>query len=160
MSFGCEKIPPFNMDYIFSTYMLDLVPSSTLVLNDPRAIRNFNEKMYALHFAEYSPQTLVTREISEQKTGQRIILKLLLNLGMEMVVEGFWSQPTMTQIFVQCSRSSQKMKNNTFWYKNICLRNRRRRQTNHFNQWKTRWTDASNTSKGRSSWEYARWCTS
>ena len=40
------------MDYIFSTYMLDLVPSSTLVLNDPRAIRNFNEKMYALHFSQ------------------------------------------------------------------------------------------------------------
>ena len=33
-----RKDPPFNMDYIFSTYMLDLVPSSTLVLNDPRAI--------------------------------------------------------------------------------------------------------------------------
>lgn len=62
-----RKDPPFNMDYIFSTYMLDLVPSSTLVLNDPRAIRNFNEKMYALHFAEYSPETLVTREILRAK---------------------------------------------------------------------------------------------
>ena len=62
-----RKDPPFDMDYIFSTYMLDLVPESTLVLNDPRAIRNFNEKMYALHFAEYSPETLVTREISRAK---------------------------------------------------------------------------------------------
>ena len=62
-----RKDPPFDMDYIFSTYMLDLVPESTLVLNDPRAIRNFNEKMYALHFAEYSPKTLVTREISRAK---------------------------------------------------------------------------------------------
>ena len=62
-----RKDPPFNMAYIFSTYMLDLVPSSTLVLNDPRAIRNFNEKMYALHFAEYCPETLVTREISRAK---------------------------------------------------------------------------------------------
>jgi len=62
-----RKDPPFDMAYIFSTYMLDLVPSSTLVLNDPRAIRNFNEKMYALHFAEYCPETLVTREISRAK---------------------------------------------------------------------------------------------
>ena len=62
-----RKDPPFDMAYIFSTYMLDLVPSSTLVLNDPKAIRNFNEKMYALHFAEYCPETLVTREISRAK---------------------------------------------------------------------------------------------
>ena len=62
-----RKDPPFDMSYIFSTYMLDLVPSSTLVLNDPRAIRNFNEKMYALHFSEYCPDTLVTREISRAK---------------------------------------------------------------------------------------------
>ncbi len=62
-----RKDPPFNMDYIFSTYLLDLVPKTTLVLNDPRSIRNFNEKMYALHFAEYCPETLVTREISRAK---------------------------------------------------------------------------------------------
>jgi len=62
-----RKDPPFNMDYIFSTYLLDLVPKKTLVLNDPRSIRNFNEKMYALHFAEYCPETLVTREISRAK---------------------------------------------------------------------------------------------
>ncbi len=62
-----RKDPPFDMDYIFSTYMLDLVPKNTLVLNDPRSIRNFNEKMYALHFAEYCPDTLVTRELVRAK---------------------------------------------------------------------------------------------
>ena len=54
-----RKDPPFNMDYIFCTYLLDLVPSTTLVLNDPRAIRNFNEKMFALHFSQFCPKTLV-----------------------------------------------------------------------------------------------------
>ena len=53
-----RKDPPFNMDYIFCTYLLDLVPTTTLVLNDPRSIRNFNEKMFALHFAEFCPETL------------------------------------------------------------------------------------------------------
>ena len=73
-----RKDPPFNMDYIFSTYLLDLVPPSTLVLNDPRAIRNFNEKMYALHFAEYSPQTLVTREISRAKAWAKDYTKVVI----------------------------------------------------------------------------------
>ena len=73
-----RKDPPFNMDYIFSTYLLDLVPPSTLVLNDPRAIRNFNEKMYALHFAEYSPQTLVTRELSRAKAWAKDYTKVVI----------------------------------------------------------------------------------
>ena len=74
-----RKDPPFNMDYIFSTYLLDLVPKTTLVLNDPRAIRNFNEKMYALHFPQFCPKTLVTREISRAmnwaKSEDKVVIK-------------------------------------------------------------------------------------
>ena len=73
-----RKDPPFNMDYIFSTYLLDLVPSNTLVLNDPRSIRNFNEKMYALHFAEYSPATLVTREIARAMEWAKLHPKVVI----------------------------------------------------------------------------------
>ena len=74
-----RKDPPFNMDYIFSTYLLDLVPTTTLVLNDPKSIRNFNEKMFALHFAEFCPATLVTREIDRARNWasqyERIVIK-------------------------------------------------------------------------------------
>jgi len=75
-----RKDPPFNMDYIFSTYMLDLVPSSTLVLNDPSSIRNANEKMFALEFAQFCPRTLITREIERarefaKKENDRVVIK-------------------------------------------------------------------------------------
>lgn len=62
-----RKDPPFDMDYIFSTYMLDLVPKNTLVLNDPRSIRNANEKMFALEFPQFCPRTLITREIERAR---------------------------------------------------------------------------------------------
>ena len=62
-----RKDPPFDMSYIFTTYMLDLVPKSTLVLNDPNSIRSANEKMVALQFKEFIPKTLVTHEISRAK---------------------------------------------------------------------------------------------
>ncbi len=58
-----RKDPPFDMSYVFTTYLLDLVPRSTLVLNDPRSIRQANEKMFALQWPELCPTTLVTREI-------------------------------------------------------------------------------------------------
>ena len=75
-----RKDPPFTMDYIFSTYILDLVPESTVVLNDPRSIRNANEKMFALEFAQFCPPTLVTREINRARAfakeqGTKVVIK-------------------------------------------------------------------------------------
>ena len=74
-----RKDPPFDMDYVFSTYILDLLPPSTLVLNDPRSIRNANEKMFALQWAELCPDTLVTREIDRArqwaKHHERVVIK-------------------------------------------------------------------------------------
>ena len=75
-----RKDPPFNMDYIFSTYMLDLVPEHTLVLNDPCSIRNANEKMFALEFQQFCPRSLITREIQRardfaQKESGKVVIK-------------------------------------------------------------------------------------
>jgi glutathione synthase len=62
-----RKDPPFDMDYVFTTYLLDLVPKTTLVLNRPSSIRNANEKMFALEWPELCPPTLVTREITRAR---------------------------------------------------------------------------------------------
>jgi glutathione synthase len=58
-----RKDPPFDIDYIFSTYLLDLVPPQTLVLNRPASLRDANEKMVGLRWPELGPPTFVTREI-------------------------------------------------------------------------------------------------
>ena len=58
-----RKDPPFDIDYVFSTYMLDLVDDTTLVLNNPASIRDANEKMVALRFPHLVPPTLVTQDV-------------------------------------------------------------------------------------------------
>ena len=58
-----RKDPPFDIAYVFSTYMLDLVSRGTLVLNDPASIRDANEKMVALRYPDLVPTTLVTADI-------------------------------------------------------------------------------------------------
>lgn len=75
-----RKDPPFDIEYIFATYVLDLVPSSTLVLNDPRSIRNANEKLFAMQFTEHCPPTLLTRDIGRamrfaESAPGRIVIK-------------------------------------------------------------------------------------
>jgi len=75
-----RKDPPFDMDYVFSTYILDAVPPTTLVLNDPRSIRNASEKMFTLQFPQFITETLITREVERvlrfaaQAPG-RVVLK-------------------------------------------------------------------------------------
>ena len=76
-----RKDPPFDMDYIFSTYLLDLVPPTTAVLNHPASIRSANEKMFAQQWAAFSPRTLVTHEVQRalsfiRESGwERVVLK-------------------------------------------------------------------------------------
>ncbi|PIQ27909.1 glutathione synthase [bacterium (Candidatus Blackallbacteria) CG17_big_fil_post_rev_8_21_14_2_50_48_46] len=60
-----RKDPPFDMDYIFNTYLLELAARDTLVLNHPGSLRSVNEKLYALHFPEYIPLTLVSSDRAE-----------------------------------------------------------------------------------------------
>ena len=75
-----RKDPPFDINYVFTTYMLDLVPSSTMVLNHPASIRDANEKMVALRFPGLVPKTLVTREVTRamqwiEKVPGKVVLK-------------------------------------------------------------------------------------
>ncbi|MDP3277468.1 MAG: glutathione synthase [Deltaproteobacteria bacterium] len=53
--------PPFDSHYLYTTLLLELVRGQTLVVNDPRGLRDANEKLYAMHFADVMPRTLVTQ---------------------------------------------------------------------------------------------------
>jgi len=53
--------PPFNMDYVYATYYLQRASDAgTLVLNNPAALRDINEKMYTAWFPDCCPPTLIT----------------------------------------------------------------------------------------------------
>ncbi len=55
-----RKDPPFDSAYLYCTLMLERARGRTIILNDPRGIRDANEKLYALHFSRHMPRTLVT----------------------------------------------------------------------------------------------------
>lgn len=58
--------PPVDLDYINATYIFDFVDrTKTKVLNDPRAIRDFNEKLHAMLFPELMPEHIVTASKSD-----------------------------------------------------------------------------------------------
>ncbi|HLK36342.1 MAG TPA: glutathione synthase [Polyangiaceae bacterium] len=57
-----RKDPPFDAEYLYVTLMLESVRGRALLVNDPRGLRDANEKLYALHFARHMPRTLVTSD--------------------------------------------------------------------------------------------------
>jgi glutathione synthase len=58
-----RKDPPFDMEYVYSTYLLELAENSGAhVINSPRAVRDHNEKLAIAKFSQYTPPTLVSRQ--------------------------------------------------------------------------------------------------
>ena len=77
--------PPFNMDYLSSTYLLDFVGKETLIVNNPFWVRNFPEKLLVLNYPQLMPATIITSRIEviqefREKYGD-IILKPLYGNG-------------------------------------------------------------------------------
>lgn len=74
--------PPFDANYAWMTQLLELVRGRTFVMNDPRGLRDANEKLYALHFTKWMARTCVTaspthvREFVEEIGGQAVIKPL------------------------------------------------------------------------------------
>ena len=71
--------PPFNMDYITATFLLEKISKKTKILNDPFSVRNFPEKLSSIYFTKLMPPTLFTNNIDEIisfiKKYKKIVLK-------------------------------------------------------------------------------------
>ncbi|QQR90898.1 MAG: glutathione synthase [Myxococcales bacterium] len=74
-----RKDPPFNPDYLWATLLLEHLRGKTLVMNDPRALRDANEKIFPSQFSQLMPRTLITadkkqiREFVDRVGGQAVI---------------------------------------------------------------------------------------
>ncbi len=81
--------PPFDLAYITTTHLLERVHPKTLVVNDPREVRNAPEKMFVMEFPDLMPPTLITRDLAEIKTFRAehgdIVMKPLYGKGGEAV---------------------------------------------------------------------------
>jgi len=81
-----RKDPPFNIEYIYTTYVLELAErEGVLVANRPQSLRDANEKFFTLNFPQCCPTTLVSSDIKKLKsfwqTHQNVIFKPLEGMG-------------------------------------------------------------------------------
>ena len=71
--------PPFNLEYISATYILEKIKNRVKIINDPTSIRNVSEKLYASKYLKFMPATIFTQNIEEIKKffkkNKKVILK-------------------------------------------------------------------------------------
>jgi glutathione synthase len=79
--------PPFDMNYITSTYLLESIKDQVKIINDPSEIRNCPEKIFVTNFLEFTPPTLITSDFDQIKEFRNkykeIIIKPLYGSGGE-----------------------------------------------------------------------------
>lgn len=77
--------PPFDLNYVTTTHLLERIHPKTLVVNDPAHVRNAPEKVFVTEFPDLMPPTLVTRDLAEIKAFRAehgdIVMKPLYGHG-------------------------------------------------------------------------------
>ena len=120
--------PPFDMSYITATHILEKLPTSTLVVNNPFEVRNSPEKIFVTNFSHLMPKTIITRSIKDIKDFRAefsdIIIKPLYGNGgqgvfhvlpedenFNSILEMFFNQnrePLMIQEYLKDVRGGDK----------------------------------------------------
>ncbi len=109
-----RKDPPFDMEYIYSTYLLELAQKQgCLVVNRPDSIRAANEKLFATWFPQFCPPTRVTRDMGLIKTflaeQQHIVVKPLDGMGGSMIFQVRQDDPNRNVILETITAHGTRM---------------------------------------------------
>ena len=71
--------PPFNLEYISSTYILDILKNNVKIINNPTSIRNVSEKLFSAKYLKFMPNTIFTQDLKVIKNfiskHKKIIIK-------------------------------------------------------------------------------------
>ena len=98
-----RKDPPFDMEYIYATYLLELAEiRGSLVVNRPRSLRDANEKVFTSHFPQCTPPTLISRRAGLLRDfiakHREVILKPLEGMGGASIFKVSTSDPNTSVI--------------------------------------------------------------
>ncbi len=108
-----RKDPPFDQNYLYATYLLDLVmQQGVLVSNAPQGIRDANEKIFATHFADFTPPTLITsdtkRLLKFLQQHKMIVLKRLNSSGGRDIIQLNVNNPSAQSIILMMNANGAR----------------------------------------------------
>ena len=113
--------PPFNLEYISSTFILDTIKNNVRIINDPTSIRNVSEKLYSTNFQKFMPKTIFTQDIHEIRSffnrNKKIVIKPIHSFSgndihlINIFKSKFISKFIKKHGYVMCQKFLPKIKN-------------------------------------------------
>jgi glutathione synthase len=95
--------PPFDLAYVTTTHLLERIHPKTLVVNDPRSVRDAPEKLFVMHYPQLMPPTLITRSRSEIEAFRAehgdVVMKPLYGNGGAAVFKVATKDPNFGSLF-------------------------------------------------------------
>jgi glutathione synthase len=77
--------PPFNQQYINTTFILEHISKKIKIINDPKALREVPEKLFSLHLNKFMPSTLISEDLREIKKffnkNKKVVIKPIESYG-------------------------------------------------------------------------------
>ena len=113
--------PPFNLEYISSTFILDTIKNNVKIINDPTSIRNISEKLYSANYQKFMPKTIFTQDIHEIRSffnrNKKIVIKPIHSFSgndihlIKIFKSKFISKFIKKHGYVMCQKFLPKIKN-------------------------------------------------
>ena len=113
--------PPFNLEYISSTFILDTIKNNVKIINDPTSIRNVSEKLYSTNFQKFMPNTIFTKDIRQIRIffnrNKKIVIKPIHSFSgndihlIKVFRSKFISKFIKKHGYVMCQKFLPKIKN-------------------------------------------------
>ena len=109
-----RKDPPFDSAYLYATLLLERARGRTVILNDPRGLREANEKLYPLHFVRHMPRTMVTTREDKARefmaaVGGKAVIKPLYGAGGAGVLMLTDGDPNVRSIIETVTREGREL---------------------------------------------------
>ena len=112
--------PPFNLEYISTTYILDQIKKKVKIVNDPTSIRNVSEKLYSAKYKKFMPNTIFSQNIDEIKdffkVNKNVIIKPIHSFsGNDILLLNKFDQKKISRFIkkhdhIMCQRFLPKIK--------------------------------------------------
>ena len=114
--------PPFNLEYITTTYILDKIKNKVKIVNNPTSVRNISEKLYSSSYQRFMPKTIFTKDLNEikifHKINKRIIIKPIHGYGGNNIhlIQGIFKNKLVTNFIkkhghIMCQKFLPNIKN-------------------------------------------------
>jgi len=110
--------PPFNQQYINTTFILEHISKKVRIINHPKALREVPEKLFSLRLTKYMPQTLISENLNEIKTFLKRSSDIFMPGGRLVCISYHSLEDRLVKRYIQNGSFNEQVESDIYGNKN------------------------------------------